>query len=185
MPNRTDAEFRMEQCKAYDSYNCFVYNWGSPLVYIDKCEMVGAGGPVIIQDHVNPKNGGNPGNTYIIDSKLESYVTGSEGWFKGVHADMLVPVIKGCDAAFNPFGRSFLKSNADKSLTYLNLICVNKSGDAESLQPQIIEGEVKIDSLPSFDFGKTNPYVKALIDATYGTESASFQTSANGSAADL
>ncbi|MDY4053140.1 MAG: InlB B-repeat-containing protein [Bacilli bacterium] len=182
MPNRTDAEFRMEQCKAYDSYNCFVYNWGSPLVYIDKCEMVGAGGPVIIQDHVNPKNGGNPGNTYIIDSKLESYVTGSEGWFKGVHADMLVPVIKGCDAAFNPFGRSFLKSNADKSLTYLNLICVNKSGDAESLQPQIIEGEVKIDSLPSFDFGKTNPYVKALIDATYGTESASFQTSANGCA---
>ena len=95
---------------------------------------------------------------------------------------MLVPVIKGCDAAFNPFGRSFLKSNADKSLTYLNLICVNKSGDAESLQPQIIEGEVKIDSLPSFDFGKTNPYVKALIDATYGTESASFQTSANGCA---
>jgi len=180
MPNRTDAEFIMEKCRAYDSYNCFVYNWGSELVYIRDCEMIGAGGPVIIQDHVNPKSGGHVAKTYITNSKLESYVTGSEGWFKGVHADALVPTIKGADAAFNYFGRSFLKANADKSLTYLNFICVNKSGDAESLQPAKIDGELKIDDLPSFDFGTTNPYVKALIEANLSTGAPVFQTSASG-----
>lgn len=183
MPNYTHTEFKMEKCRAYDSYNCFVYNWGSPLVYIDSCEMIGAGGPVIIQDHVSPgKEDSSIANTYITNSCLESYVTGSEGWFKGVHADTLVPSIKGIDAAFNPFGRSFLKSNSDKTLTYLNLICVNKSGDSESLEPNHIEGSVNIDSLPAFDFGKTNPYVAALINATFGTGSATFQTDAGGCA---
>lgn len=180
MANRTDTEFILEMCRAYDSYNCFVYNWGSPLVYINNCEMIGAGGPVIIQDHVSPKSGGYVGKTYVTNSKLESYVTGSEGWFKGVHADALVLTIKGSDVAFNYFGRSFLKTNADKTLTYLNFICVNKSGDAESLQPAKIEGELKIDDLPAFDFGNTNPYVKALIEATMSNGSATFQTTAGG-----
>ncbi len=183
MPNLTHTEFTMEKCRAYDSYNCFVYNWGSEYVNIKDCEMVGAGGPVIIQDHVSPgKSGSSIGQTHISNSKLESFVTGSEGWFKGVHADAIVPSIKGIDLAFNPFGRSFLKQNSDKTLTYLNLICVNKSGEAESLQPAHIEGLVQIDELPAFDFGKTNPVVAALINATFGTGSVAFQTDANGCA---
>lgn len=183
MPNVSLSKFLIEKCRAYDSYNCFVYNWGSEDVEIRECEMIGAGGPVIIQDHVSPgKDGSRIGHITIKNSRLESYVTGSEGWFKGVHADVIVPAIKGIDLAFNPFGRSFLKQNADKTLTYLNLICVNKSGDAESLEPAHIEGSVNIDELPSFDFGKSNPIVAALINATFGTGSAAFQTDAGGCA---
>lgn len=183
MPNNTHSSFLMEKCRAYDSYNCFVYNWGSTDVTIKDCEMIGAGGPVIIQDHISPgKDSSSVGSTAIINSKLESFVTGEEGWFKGVHADTIVPAIKGIDAAFNPFGRSFLKVSADKTLTYFNLICVNKSGDAESLQPAHIEGSIKIDDLLAFDFGKSNPIVGALINATFGTGSAAFQTPAGGAA---
>lgn len=184
MPNYSLTQFSMVKCRAYDSYNCFVYNWGCPDVHIVECEMIGAGGPVIIQDHIDPKasDGGRQAKTYIEKSNLQSYVTGSEGWFKGVHADTFVPTILMTDLPFNYFARSFLKTNADKSLQYFNIICVNKTNNQESFEPSEIEGVLKIDDLPAFDFGNTNPYVKALIEATRNTESAVFQTTAGGSA---
>lgn len=180
-PNYTEQEFTMDSCKAYDSYNCFVYNWGSEKVYIKNCEFVGAGGPVIIQDHVDAdSNDDHIAKTYAINSKLESYVAGTEGWFKGVSADSLVPVIKSLDAFFNPFGKSFLKSNSDGTVTYLNIICVNKSGSAESLTAEKIKGEFKIDDNASFDFGATNPYLAALLDQTFVMGAPAFQTSVGG-----
>lgn len=180
-PNYTNKAATMEKCKAYDAYNCFVYNWGSPLVYIKDCEMVGAGGPVIIQDHVDPqKEDGRVAKTYVTNSVLESYVAGTEGWFKGVGADGLVPQIKGLDQLFNYFGRSFLKTNADNTVTYFNFICINKSGSAEGITAEKIQGELKIDDNASFDFGASNPYLAAMLDNTFKLGAPTFQTSKGG-----
>lgn len=177
-PELTFTKFLMEKCKAYDAFNSFVYNWGSNLVYINQCEMIGAGGPVIIQDHVRPTSptDSHIAETYITNSKLESYVTGTEGWFDIVGASALVPSIKGLDALFNPFSRSFLKKSSDGTLTYMNAICVNKSGSAQGVTSEKVEGTLKIDESSAFDFGKTNPYLKGLLDMTFANGAPAFQT---------
>ncbi len=179
-PNYTDAEYLIDKCKAYDSFNCFVYNWGASNVKIQDSEMIGAGGPVIIQDHVDPSgaDGGRIPNTVIVNSKLESYVTGTEGWFTVVKASAIVPQIKGLNAIFNPVGRSFLKSSKDGSLQFINLICVNKSGNAEGLTAEKVSGSLSIDNA-KFDYGATNPYLKAMLDQTFTAGAPTFQSSAS------
>ena len=171
-------EFLIESCKAYDAFNSFVYNWGSSNIIIKNSELIGAGGPVIIQDHAYSTNadGGYVPNTTIIDSVLESYVTGTEGWFTIVKASAIVPQIKALDAIFNMFGRSFLKTNKDQSLTYLNFICVNKSGDAETITSQKVSGSVSIDEA-TFDYGKNDPYLAALLEQTFVLGAPTFQSS--------
>lgn len=171
-------EFLIESCKAYDAFNSFVYNWGSSNIIIKNSELIGAGGPVIIQDHAYSTNadGGYVPNTTIIDSVLESYVTGTEGWFTIVKASAIVPQIKALDAIFNMFGRSFLKTNKDQSLTYLNFICVNKSGDAETITSQKVSGSVSIDDA-TFNYGKNDPYLAALLEQTFVLGAPTFQSS--------
>ena len=171
-------EFLIESCKAYDAFNSFVYSWGSSNIIIKNSELIGAGGPVIIQDHAYSTNadGGYVPNTTIIDSVLESYVTGTEGWFTIVKASAIVPQIKALDAIFNMFGRSFLKTNKDQSLTYLNFICVNKSGDAETITSQKVSGSVSIDEA-TFDYGKNDPYLAALLEQTFVFGAPTFQSS--------
>ena len=179
MPNVTDTLYLVDSCKGYDSYNSLIYNWGSAQLVIQNSEFVGAGGPVIIQDHVDSTeaDGGDIAKTIVKNSKLESYVSGTEGWFVGVGASAIVPGIKALDALFNPFGRSFLKSNKDGTVTYFNLICVNKSGDAESITAQKIKGSLAINEYSVFDFGATNPYLAGLLDTTFAMGAPAFQTS--------
>lgn len=181
MPNYTFKPFVMEKCKVYDAFNSFVYNWGSCEVYIKECEMIGAGGPVIIQDHVDSTatDGGRIAKTYIENSKLESYVTGSEGWFSVVGASAMVPGIVGLNNLFTPFGKSFLKNSSDGTLKYMNLICVNKSGSSESITAEKIKGSLKIDDYAAFDFGETNPYIAAMLETTFTQGAPAFQTSSS------
>ncbi len=177
-PNYTLAKFTMDKCKAYDSFNSFIYNWGSPDVEVFNCEMIGAGGPVIIQDHVDAKNadGGRVGSTIIKNSKLASYVTGSEGWFSVVHASAIMPLVKSMDALFNPFGRSFLKTNKDKTLTYLNAISVNKSGSTQGLTKEKIKGNITIDG-HNFCYGEDNPVLAQVLTATFENGAPAFESS--------
>ena len=181
MPEYTFAPFTIDYCKVYDGFNCFVYNWGSDQVTIKNSEMIGAGGPIIIQDHVDSQasDGGKVGKTVVINSRLESYVTGSEGWFSVVKATALVPSIKALDVIFNQVNRSFLKKGNDSetTLVYLNLICVNKSGSTQSITAEKIKGSLKIDDNQAFDFGENNPYLKAMLDKTYTMGAPAFQSS--------
>lgn len=144
--------------------------------------MIGAGGPVIVQDHVRPleADGGKVAHTKIINSKLESYVVGTEGWFTIVKASAIVPQIKALDALFTPFNKSFLKANSDNTLTYMNLICINKSGSAEGITAEKIKGSLKIDDVANFDFGASDPYLAALLDQTFKNGAPAFQSSAGG-----
>jgi hypothetical protein len=140
--------------------------------------MIGAGGPIIIQDHVDSTDadGGKVPCTTVNNSVLESYVTGTEGWFTIVKASAIVPQIKSLDAIFNMVGRSFLKTNKDQSLTYLNLVCVNKSGDAQTITSQKISGSISIDEA-SFNYGKNDPYLAALLEQTFILGAPTFQSS--------
>ena len=164
MPNVTYAPFLIDKCKAYDSFNSFIYNWGSCDVTLRDSEMIGAGGPVIIQDHVSPtaSDGGSVAKTKIENCNLSSYVVGQEGWFTVVNATAIVPLIKTLNQLFTPLGKSFLKDNADHTLSYFNFICINKSGSAETITNEKIKGSLSIDD-SEFNFGETNPYIAALI----------------------
>lgn len=183
MPNRTDSEVLLEKCKAYDSFNCFVYNWGCPNLTIKECEMIGAGGPVIIQDHVDPtsENGGYAPNTKVISSNLQSHVVGTEGWFNVVKATSIVPTIKSLDLLFNPFGKSFLKSNQkDATIQYFNLILVNKSGSAQTFTNEKVDGSLRIDDLAIFNYGYDNPLIRTFLEVPELFQAPKFETSMGG-----
>ena len=178
MPERSDTHFTIDKCKGYDSFNSFLYNWGSHM-NVSNSEFIGAGGPIVIQDHVDSTSatGGDKPDTKFTNCVLESYVVGSEGWFTVVKASALVPTIKALDAFFNPFGRSFLKTNADASLTYMNLICVNKSGSAQSITAEKIGGNFTVNDAV-FDYGASaNPYLAGLLDQTFSLGAPAFQSS--------
>lgn len=172
----------INKCKAYDAFNTLVYNFGAEVIIKDS-ELIGAGGPVIIQDHTRHSDveDSAPAYTTVINSKLESFVTGSEGWFKITGADAVMPSIIQLSAIFNMVGRTYAVSNGETGeakLNFVNLICVNKSGDAQSLTAQKIEGTLVIDDV-YFDYGaKNNPVLKAVLDQTFSLGAPTFQSSA-------
>lgn len=183
-----EGQYTINKTKAYDSFNSFIYNWGSN-VFINNSEMTGAGGPIIIQDHVEPTKGGlNIGRTTVDDnSHLENWVTGSEGWFSLVNATALVPSIVGLNTVFTPYSRTFLQKRIPNDETqFFNLVCVNKSGDAAAPTPgTVIKGSIKIgENSTPFDFGETNPTFAAYKAgiASVNAEAPVFQTSTNGMA---
>lgn len=184
-------EIVIEDCKAYDAFNSFIYNWGANNVHLRRSEMIGCGGPIIIQDHVNNDEdyGGEIGQITITDCNLQAYVTGNEGWFVLVKASALVPQIKALDQLFNNpyFNRSFLKTQTqegNKEVSYMNLVCVNKSGNAQSITAEKIKGSTTIINSKtelnySFNFGLNNPYLAGMLEQTFG-KTATFETTAGG-----
>lgn len=172
-------------CKAYDSFNCFVYSWGASNVEIRDSEFIGAGGPAIIQDHVNATDadGGYVPGVKLIDSNIQSYVAGSEGWFVLVGATGVVPQIKAMDLLFNPFGKSFLKINKNNNIKYFNLVSVVKSGSATTITAEKVKGSLvikKADSETTFNYGLNNPYLAGLLEMTFVQGAPAFESSAGG-----
>lgn len=181
-PELTFKPYVVDKCKAYDSFNSFIYNWGSDKVEIKNSEMIGAGGPICIQDHVHidDEDGGKIASTKFENCVLESFVSGTEGWFTVVHATPVVGPIFSLDALFNPFGKSFVKDNADHSLHFMNFILINKSGSAQAPSADSrVKGSCQIDDVV-FDYGKSNPYVGAMMAAEALAAAPKFETSAGG-----
>ena len=186
--NYSKTTYLIEKCRAYDNFNSFIYNYGGSDVQVKESELIGAGGPVIIQDHANHDSNGQGGfipSVSFVNSNIASYVSGDEGWFRIVGASALVPQVKALDAIFNTVGRSFLKTNTDSSNTFFNLICVNKSGKAETVTASKIQGNVTISNENtnySFNYGKDNPVVQALCynDQLLSAGAPIFETSTGG-----
>lgn len=176
-PNGTSQRFEINKCKAYDGYNCFVYSWGSGDVHIIDSEMIGAGGPIVIQDHYKPgEENERISKTYFENCVLESYVAGTEGWFTSVGATSAAASIKSLDVAFTPFGRSILKESTE-GISYFNCIVINKASTAQGPTAIKCEGFVQIDDNVAFDYGTNDPYIKGLIDTTFGYGAPALQTS--------
>ena len=200
---------KIEKCKAYDSFNALVYNWGSTGTVIKDSELIGAGGPVIIADHALPKDadGGSPSEISVIDSEIHSYVAGTEGWFtQFAGATQAATLIKSMNAAFaNPyFKRSFVyeKAGEEYKLTsvgndaskvyFLDFVALYKSGESAGLSADVITGKFAVKkgetaNVP-MDFGtypdetanaEYRAMVAALLANTIG-KTAAFQTSAGG-----
>lgn len=181
--------FTVEKCKGYNAFNSFLYNWGSHMIVKDS-ELIGAGGPIVIQDHCNSSKDNHPGyipEVEFINSKVESFVAGSEGWFKIVQADSLVPGIKQLSQIFNMVGKTFVVPNDEtdpaKQATFLNLISVTK-GPHQTFTQIKIEGKV-VKEGHTFDYGVTagqngNPYIRAVLDQTFALNAPAFETNAGG-----
>ena len=144
----------IDRCKAYDSFNSLLYSWGSAEIEVKDSEMIGAGGPVMLLDHVEPtgENGGYPPKAKVTNSTLQSLVAGTEGWFNLTGASILVNGIKGLDEFFRAHGRTFLVKDNDTTL--MNLICIVKSGSAQGVSFDPIKGYFAIDDNTPLDFGQ-------------------------------
>jgi len=134
----------LNKVNAYDSYNTLIYLYGIERVFMDSCNLIGAGGPVMICDHANVDED-NPGyetNVYIDQnlkeygytnkSVLESWVVGTEGWFVTYGATQAVSTLKGLEVLVDTFtegNRTILKSGnyENENVTFVNLVAAYKS----------------------------------------------------------
>ena len=138
---------------AFDAYNTLLYSWGARNVQIIDSHFIGAGGPVMICDHVdNNKSTGEGGyitNVKVSNSVLESFVAGSEGWFATYEgASALAFSIKAMNALITPYGNTL----CDKSNQKINLIAVYKSGSVQGLSTSVIRGSFE-DTKETYDNG--------------------------------
>ena len=148
------TKFNLNKVKCYNSYNSFLYNWGSTMTCTDSL-FRSCGGPIVIQDHTatdtyESEHGfvvvGNAPTTNFVDCTLENYVNGSEAWFQQFEATALVPQIMALSDLLGATGltKSFVTNNkhegkfaaalsAAGEMPYFNFIIFNKSGRAEGM----------------------------------------------------
>ena len=136
-----DCSHIFKNVNAFDAYNTLLYSWGARNIQIIDSHFIGAGGPVMICDHVdNDESSGKGGyitNVKVANSVLESFVAGSEGWFATYDgAGALVGSIKAMNGLVTPYGNTL----CDKSGEKINLIAVYKSGSAQGLTTSVIRG---------------------------------------------
>lgn len=160
---KTNMQVRLNKVNAYDSYNCLIYLWGTSKVYIDSSRFIGAGGPVMICDHVDDdeEHGGYTTNVYLDynlnegdkESVLESWVAGTEGWFAAYKgAGAAAQQLKALDQVVVNAGRTILDNKDEK----INLVSVYKSGSAEGMTTAEIKGSFKVHKYNGLDFSDTN-----------------------------
>lgn len=184
---------RLIKTQGYDSYNTLIYIYGCKDLLIEDCEFVGAGGPVMIADHVYSKaENYDEGksletNVIVINSKMESWVTGNEPWFVSYGADALVPAVKALNAAYKGFNTTFIDDTKEvKGL--MNLKVVYKCSSAEGVTNTPVRGSVIFyDSREEYENQKTQKTVYGLDMTEYSKRSVSsganrLENSRNGTA---
>lgn len=159
-----NIQAKFYKTNAYDAYNTLLYVWAGRNVVLEECKFIGAGGPVMIVDHVdnneNTGEGGYISNVTNKNSTLESWVAGTEGWFVTYGATALVTQMSAFDAMFRPMGITITKDGK------LNLISVYKSGSAEGLTNSQIRGSFSdVDCSYSMKFNDD----KTLLHLAYQT----------------
>lgn len=183
---RKDTSYTLTNSKAYDSFNSFMYFWGCGNVNIDKCELIGAGGPVMIVDHLDPNaaDGGEPTNIKVTNSNLVSNVTGEEGWFTLVNAKSLVPTIKALDGLIRAYDKKTFLRSADGNVnygegenSYFNFIAIIKSSTATGPSDIPIKGSLAIDSNAPLNFFEDNAIAKAYFNQVQSSGAPLFQSS--------
>ncbi len=170
--NGSITKHAIQSCKAYDNYNSFMYVWGGEpydkqnFFTVDHSEMIGAGGPVMICDEADFQS--TRGSLYAAnvkvsaDSHLESFVEGTEGWFALVKAQGLAGDVKGINAAFTPFGRTFLKDGK------FNFIAVFKANTGKAAPEYAkIKGYLGIGDNTPLDFGQGNTQSSLVVKAMF------------------
>ncbi len=151
-------------CKAFKSYQTLIYAWGAKLKIVNS-ELRDAGGPVMIADHCHQDDNDTTGDTGfvsqidIINSALESQVTGKEPWFVTYNATEMFGQLTMADQLFTGIGpngeaNGLPKNNVTMTAGYandngtmvpkVNFIAAMKSGDAQGLTARRIKGYIRI-----------------------------------------
>ena len=176
-------------CKAFQSYQTLIYTWGVKSLKIVNCELRDAGGPVMIVDHCKQDDNDTTGTTGytssidIINSNLESKVTGKEPWFTVYGAGELFGQLAMADQLFtgiDPQGKPNNLPQNDVTMTAgyandngnmvpkVNLVAVMKSGSNQGLSSKRIKGYIRVfDSQSDYDkyYDSKNPQI-----TTYGLD---------------
>lgn len=157
----------IEKTRGYDSFSSMLYSWGTDNLLIKDSEFIGAGGPIIITDHVSPNAdglGGNPPHTTVQNSVMESFVTGSENWFKLVYADAAIPGILGIGQGLLPvYGTNSITKMINingADIPHFNLVGLIKDGAAASPTSSKISGSFTIDDGVALDL--TGPFMTGV-----------------------
>lgn len=173
------SSFRFENCNGSNSFNTLFYVYGARDVKIVNSIFSSAGGPGMIIDHVDGDEDradgkplvdpdipgklnykGFPSFVEIINSTVESYVTGNEPWFT------TYPVAKGLFTGLTPANALFTNANLftqtaglNKTATFMqtygeipnaiNVVAVMKVNDVEDAVGGEIYGGVVIKSSES------------------------------------
>ncbi len=144
------AKYLLKDVIGRNCYSTLLYVYGVDNATIQGGEFVGAGGPVMIVDHVDGAtngNGGNPSRVDVIGSKMESFVTGNEPWFVSYGATALVGQIAASNKYFTDAGSTYLTSHRDETTgttvnNMFNLKVVYKSASAEGITSYVVRGGV-------------------------------------------
>ena len=155
----------IEKVRGYDSFSSLLYNWGTDDFLIKDSEFKGAGGPVIITDHVYGTDGvgGYQPHTRVENSVLEAYVTGNESWFALVGAKAeAVPGIIGLGQMLSLYGTNSITipSYLGVNQFHFNLVAIVKEGSVESISTEKINGTFLIDDGVALDFA--GPFMSAV-----------------------
>lgn len=169
-------------CKAFKSYQTLIYTWGVKNLKIVNCELRDAGGPVMIADHCKQDDNDTTGTTGytssidIINSILESKVTGKEPWFTVYGAGELFGQLTMADQLFTGIDPITGKSNGlpqnpvtmtagyandnGKLVPKVNFVAVLKSGSNQGLTAKRIKGYIRVfETQSDYDkfYSETNP----------------------------
>ena len=139
----------LKKVNVFDSFNTLIYNWSGAL-NIEDSHIIGAGGPVMICDHVGNNEitgaGGTISKVTVKNSVLQSWVAGTEGWFVAYGATALATVIKATNYSYLSISdntKAILKTN-NQGIQLMNLIAVYKSAEAEDITTSQIRGTFNV-----------------------------------------
>ena len=175
----------IEKTRGYDSFSSMLYNWGADSLLIKDSEFIGAGGPIIITDHVSPDTNGQGGNqphTLVENSVMESFVSGNENWFRLVSATAAVPGIVGLGENLLPaYGTNTITKMININgidVPHFNMVGLVKDGSAAAPTSTKINGTFQIDDGVALDF--SGPFMTAV--APFPVAAPRFQSSGGQSA---
>lgn len=209
--NEFDGHFVVKDCRGFNSYQCLFYLWGAEDVKIIKSEFKHAGGPAIIADHCDPNkdgSGGYPTTIDIIESEIESKVTGKEPWFATYKATSIVQTLLQANQGLYPvekqtLGKDMAVGKTADGVDQLNLVLIFKDGGMQGLSTSRIRGNATIyktvaqyeahkngtatDTIYGLDLNANNGSHKSganLIDIAINTGNVYFQDTISGNYGD-
>ena len=175
--------------RLHDTQSAQLFNWGAGSIVAQECELMNAGGPLIInQPHAYNLSGmsesdiaARKASNVIIDDKshLENYVTGQGGWFSFyTGATSYVDQLKTMDPLFNlTLGKTFLKADAtDSSIKRMNFIALNMTTSSSTDAAEgSIYGSTTIGSQKVIDYEGGRSTMTAAIAQAANDGGAAYQ----------
>ena len=119
-----NATVNFNKTKCYDSFQNAMFIWETVTVDVKQSYFKRAGGPVMILSHVDPKNNTTVGYPVVnVDDAtvMESYVTGSETWFKTVNAGSVISQFQALDQIFNAYGKSIFNAEGKMNIVGISI----------------------------------------------------------------